>query len=800
MINLTMLTNISFWRKLRRQLDWESKLRNKLFFMVLLLSCIPFIFFTYFAIQKTSDYIYLESKQETIYIANRLKYFIDYHFRSYFVYIHDLFKDNLREKGKALSQSNQANTILQHGFNAPNILAFRLQNQDTNQSTIETTAGSHDTFPSFTQWQPLNHKGYDFSIVSPYFDSSFNKTILPLTFTFISLQGHHYRATVIMSIDRFKSDLLDWQFGDDSRLTIASVDGHVIFPLTFPPNPLLDHEKAAIHKQPDQFQSQLYRNEQGHNTYLIHTQSEYLGWSIFIERHTNIASALVNRLQLILVIFVIAAVLVAILASVFIVYKIVVPIEDLESGIKLLENGLFTEALPIRAKDEIARLTLSFNQMAQTLTQREEEIKNQNKKLSFFNDITTTINQTINLHDNLAGPLQNIIQYLQASVGWIYSFDSQNNSLQCKVYQGLFTAPPATLTIRENDHHPIVSVFQSGTTKLMRDAKVINRQLSDIIHVTNQNVVLVPLRSQSKVLGVLGLASRMQKRFRFNDTSVLNKIGNELGLAIENAQLYTELHFKINELEAVNKDLQDLDHLKNRILSNVSHELRTPITSIRSYVELFLSNKIGQLDELQKDKLLIIKRNINHLLTLIEDLLTLARIQDQKMALKNLEVTECRHLIDEVIASTEMMATSKGLVINKSVPNYPVMVRINRAKIIQVLQNLISNAIKFTSKGSISINLDVVPADDNDSTEPVRAVKLAITDTGIGIQKKQLPKIFRRFYQIDSSSTRKYVGTGLGLSIVKEILEAHNSQIHVESQVNHGSTFWFHLPMVNEIN
>ena len=177
--------------------------------------------------------------------------------------------------------------------------------------------------------------------------------------------------------------------------------------------------------------------------------------------------------------------------------------------------------------------------------------------------------------------------------------------------------------------------------------------------------------------------------------------------------------------------------------------MRTPITSIKTYVELFLSDRIGSLTEDQKDKLRIVSRNINNLLNLINDLLTLARIQDNKLLLKDMEVLAMQGLVDTVITDTIEIAKAKGLSLTREGVTAPVMVRVNRLKIIQVLQNLISNAIKFTEQGGIKIHLRVIDAPAGEYLETDHLLEISVVDTGIGIPKKSLKKIFQRFYQVD---------------------------------------------------
>ncbi len=481
----------------------------------------------------------------------------------------------------------------------------------------------------------------------------------------------------------------------------------------------------------------------------------------------------------------------------FFVYQVVRPLEELEDGIKLFETGLLAEPLAVRSQDEIGRLTQSFNHMVQTLVTRNEEIQCETRKLSFLNEITSIINQSIDLNTFLDRGLREILQMMQMSCGWIYVYDPQLKKLNLISHSGV---PEHLLPkLREFSFADALlkKTYASGKPLLLRNVschlQAIKKEPLDIV----RDLLLIPLRSKKRIVGVLAIAGSQKNHLHFKDPDQLIRIGSELGIAVENALLYIELQLKIKEREEVNKDLREMDRFKNRILSNVSHELRTPITSIKTYTELFLNDKIGTLTEDQKDKLRIVSRNVNNLLNLINDLLTLARIQDQKMLLKNMEVVAMPELVDNVIADTSEMAKAKGLKLIHESPAGPGLVRIHRQKIQQVLQNLISNAIKFTERGSIKVRIKLIASSQAYEQSQPETLEISILDTGVGIPKKSIKKIFQRFYQVDSSSTRKYVGTGLGLSIVKEILESHGSNIEVESRINQGSRFWFTLPLVN---
>ena len=248
-------------------------------------------------------------------------------------------------------------------------------------------------------------------------------------------------------------------------------------------------------------------------------------------------------------------------------------------------------------------------------------------------------------------------------------------------------------------------------------------------------------------------------------------------------KLEEELKDSYHELKLTYSKLHELYKLKDNIISNISHELRTPLTSIMGFTELLLDETIT---EDQRHKLEIILRNSNRLSRLINGILdsTLIESGNLQLDMKTLSVYE---LVKEVTEDMKTIAMIKKLPVIIDIPG-TLVIKGDKERLIQVISNIISNAIKFTFAGEIKITSNV----EN------QYVHIKIIDTGIGIPADKLEMIFDRFYQVDSSSTRKHGGTGLGLWVSRNIVEAHGGKIWAETK-NSGSTFHILLPkMVKE--
>lgn len=232
------------------------------------------------------------------------------------------------------------------------------------------------------------------------------------------------------------------------------------------------------------------------------------------------------------------------------------------------------------------------------------------------------------------------------------------------------------------------------------------------------------------------------------------------------------------------KILKGVAKLKTQFLSITSHELRTPMTPIRSQMEMLLDGSFGKLSKEQKQSLGMISRNVEVLDKLLADILDISRIQTGKMRfeLKKVQLADC---ITSSIENIKTSADKKNIFIAAKIKKLPELA-LDRERIIQVLTNLINNAVKFTpSKGKITVEAE----------KQKNNVLVKVKDTGIGIAGKDMKKLFEPFFQVESSDRRKYGGTGLGLTICKNIIEQHGGKIWVKSRLGKGSTFYFTVPL-----
>lgn len=232
--------------------------------------------------------------------------------------------------------------------------------------------------------------------------------------------------------------------------------------------------------------------------------------------------------------------------------------------------------------------------------------------------------------------------------------------------------------------------------------------------------------------------------------------------------------------------------VKSEFLASMSHELRTPMNSIMGFTSRLIKKIGGSLSERDLDALETVDRNAKHLLGLINDILDLSKIEAGKLELQRTEFDLVRALRD-VYERTSSLVDEKPIKLKLNLPEQSVQMDGDRTKIIQAVTNLVSNAIKYTDEGTVTITLNVMASPSGNSG--VQWAHISVTDTGIGISPEDRQRLFTKFTQLDSGADRKIGGTGLGLVITSQLVDLHGGGIDVESEPGKGSTFTIRLPL-----
>lgn len=260
-------------------------------------------------------------------------------------------------------------------------------------------------------------------------------------------------------------------------------------------------------------------------------------------------------------------------------------------------------------------------------------------------------------------------------------------------------------------------------------------------------------------------------------------------LQSSNRNLEQRVRERTAELNEALRRLSELNQMKANFVANISHELRTPLTHVKGYLELLVTESLGEISTEQRHALQVTQRATGKLESIIEDLIMFSLASRGEMSMKLAKV-DLRRMVSLVVKSSLPKAEDRGVQVLAAIPEGIPPVQADSEKLGWVLGQLLDNGIKFTpSGGNVVVTL---------KEEGANLVQVSVVDTGIGIPPHRMSEIFEPFHQLDGSSTRHYGGTGLGLSLVRQIIEAHGSMLDVQSVEGKGSTFKFPLLAVRD--
>ena len=319
-----------------------------------------------------------------------------------------------------------------------------------------------------------------------------------------------------------------------------------------------------------------------------------------------------------------------------------------------------------------------------------------------------------------------------------------------------------------------------------------------------QSLIYLPLIAKDQVLGIITIQSLEKNAYTEHHLNVLQSLASYTAIALDNAHAYRQLNEHEREIRRLFEEAErargvaeEADAAKSSFLSTVSHELRTPLTSVLGFAKIIKKRledrifplvpkddrKIAQTIQQIEDNLKVVVSEGERLTKLIDDVLDLAKIEAGKLEW-HMETVDVGEVIDRATAATSSLLEPKGLHLEKRIGADLPSVTGDPDRLIQVVINLISNAVKFTDAGTITCRAERRGGE----------IVVGVSDTGVGISPADQPKVFERFKQVGDTLTDKPKGTGLGLPICKEIVEHHGGRIWVESEIGRGSTFSFSLP------
>lgn len=322
------------------------------------------------------------------------------------------------------------------------------------------------------------------------------------------------------------------------------------------------------------------------------------------------------------------------------------------------------------------------------------------------------------------------------------------------------------------------TVVRENRPLLIRDVRADPRWYQEADQASGfdtRSIIAVPLQLRGEVIGVVEAVNKQgDSDMAWDDVEILSTLATQAAIAVNNARL-------LARLQAAYDRLNELDHLKSEFIAVAAHELRTPLSLILGYSAFLQADASG----IARGHAEVVLQGAMRLRSLIDDMVNLREVDSGEATLR-LERMSVQELVEQGVDEIRHIAEAKQQSIRLSMPHQPILIEVDREKVILALVNLLSNAVKFTPSGKeIGVRVG----------QTQQEVWATIWDEGIGISPEQQEHVFERFYQVESSLTRQYGGMGLGLSIVKEMVDLHHGTVSVESQAGKGSAFTIRIPI-----
>jgi signal transduction histidine kinase/putative methionine-R-sulfoxide reductase with GAF domain len=416
------------------------------------------------------------------------------------------------------------------------------------------------------------------------------------------------------------------------------------------------------------------------------------------------------------------------------------------------------------------------------LQARTAELTRSVGELHALSEVGQAISSTLDLHTVLSTIVARATQLSGTDAGVIYEYDEQREifvprateHLEVEIVETMLATP---VRKGEGATGRLAEIQEPIQVPDILAAPAESRVRGALVRAGYRALLAVPLVRDDRLLGGLTVIRKATGEFAPEVIDLLRTFATQSALAIQNARLFLEIEDKSHQLEVASQH-------KSEFLANMSHELRTPLNAIIGFSEVLSERMFGDLNEKQEEYLKDIYASGTHLLSLINDILDLSKIEAGRM---ELELTDF-HLptaLDNALTLVRERAGRRGIALQTSIDERLGEVWADERKIRQVVLNLLSNAIKFTPEGG-RIEIRAVPGDG--------LVEVSVSDTGVGIAPEDQEAVFEEFRQVGTSAG-KQEGTGLGLALCRKFVELHGGRIWVQSEVGRGSTFTFTIPV-----
>ena len=471
--------------------------------------------------------------------------------------------------------------------------------------------------------------------------------------------------------------------------------------------------------------------------------------------------------------------------------------------------------------------------VAQDITQRkqvEQKLQRQAQQERILTSLIERTRSSLNLNQILTATVEALRDVLNADRVLVYRvFENETGAAIAEAVSSpweklLDRVFPEEVFPKQNYNRYIDGRIFALYDRDAQRNQVLPCLINFLIEIQVQAKLVVPIVKQDRLWGLL-IAHQCDAPRNWQDWEIqlLRRVANQLTIAIQQADLYRQLELELTErkiaqeqLSERNQQLARATRLKDEFLANMSHELRTPLNAILGLTEGVLEGIYGPLTAKQRQSLQTVERSGSHLLSLINDILDVAKIEAGEVELDCINLS-VKSLCETSLVFIKQQAQKKNIQLIRKIPDNLPHIWGDERRLHQILINLLNNAVKFTREGgSITLTVRLVaspsphnpmalsgiervsvsqPISNPDLPPSAFRLEIAITDTGIGIAPENLDKLFQPFVQIDSALNRQYQGTGLGLALVRQLVDLHGGDVSVFSRLDIGSTFTITLPV-----
>ena len=506
---------------------------------------------------------------------------------------------------------------------------------------------------------------------------------------------------------------------------------------------------------------------------------------VVAEQSVSEALELANNVIVVAAVVTFITLLVAAWLVALTVRRVVRPIERLSEVARRIRDGDLSIRAEVTTQDEIGELASTFNDMTNQLNESIENLESRvtarTRDLQVAADVSQQINTLLNLDELLQQVVTLTGQSFKVHSTFVYILREQDQQL-VRAAGADDTGQMFEIVERETialDAQPSV-IAQAART---REAVVVNDVSSSPLYLPDTALpgigseLAIPMLAKNELLGVFDIQSQQLDRFSPEDIGVLTTLAAQIAIAVRNVNLFAQA-------QAARQAAEEANLVKSRFLASMSHELRTPLNSILNFAELVADGDLGEVNDSQSEALQEVVDNGSHLLSLINDILDITKIEVGVMELFIQDVN-INAMLESVLSTAKVLVKDKpGVDIVMEVqPDLPT-IKSDRRRLRQILLNLLSNAAKFTSEGYIKVTARRVD----------HQLQLAVSDTGTGIAPEDQASIFESFHQTEAGLSSG-TGAGLGLTITRHLVELHGGSIRLESAVGKGSTFHIDLPL-----